>query len=129
VTDVAGHERARRIAWVVSAFERERTGHPAAAVTVSLAAATLAVTLHGALSPAELALTVTREGVALVREFHRTLFAGVCAPLCAEIARLIGVDVRESSAEVQGATGTMVLVFLLAAAVPADNWSGPPPSD
>jgi uncharacterized protein YbcI len=91
------------------------------------------ITLHGALSPAEKALSKTAEGAAQVQEFHRQLFTTSSASLRAEIKRITGVEVRESSAEVETATGTvvqvfttgaMVQVFLLAQSIPAQTWSG-----
>jgi uncharacterized protein YbcI len=127
--DESGSLRAQQIARAASAFERERTGHPSESVAVVLAADTLAVTLHGALAAAERDLAGTAEGAALVREFHRALFASACGPLRREVERVTGTAVREASAEVQGATGTVVLVFLLADGVPAESWSGVTTSD
>ena len=119
--------RAQQVAWAVSVFERERTGRPPRSVAVVLGGETLVVTLHGALSPAEQALTQTPTGAALVQEFHRVLFASACGPLRREVERLTGVAVREVAAEVQGTTGILVQVFLLAGSVPAETWSGTAP--
>jgi uncharacterized protein YbcI len=97
-------------------------------VTVVLSDDTLVITLHGALSPAETALTQSAEGVAQVREFHRQLFATSSESLRQDIKRITGRPVREAAAEVDpltGAivhaftTGTMVQVFLLAGSIPA----------
>ena len=61
------------------------------------------------------------------------LFATSANELRQEIKRIIGVEVREATAEVGTTTGTvmqvfmtgtMVQVFLLAQGVPADSWSG-----
>jgi hypothetical protein len=61
------------------------------------------------------------------------LFTTSSEPLRQEIKRITGVDVRESTAEVETATGTvvqvfttgaMVQVFLLARNVPTQTWSG-----
>ena len=102
-------------------------------MTVVLGAATLVVTLHGALSPAEQVLAKSAAGAAQVQKFHRQLFANSCEPLRQEIKRITGVDVREATAEVEPmtgtvvqvfTTGTMVQVFQLAQNVPADNWGG-----
>jgi hypothetical protein len=41
--------------------------------------------------------------------------------------RITGTDVREASAEVETSMGTVVQVFSLAQAVPADTWSGSDP--
>jgi uncharacterized protein YbcI len=94
---------------------------------------TLVITLHGALSPAEMALAETPEGAARVQEFHRQLFANASDPFRREIKRITGVEVRKAAAEVDQMTGTIVgvfttgttvQVFLLARSVPAGTWSG-----
>ena len=68
-----------------------------------------------------------------MQEFHRQLFTSSADELRREIKRITGVKVRESTAEVETTTGTvvqvfttgtMVQVFLLAQGVPADSWSG-----
>ncbi|HEV3083918.1 MAG TPA: DUF2294 domain-containing protein [Gemmataceae bacterium] len=124
---------AQQIAQAASTFEQERTGLAPSAVTVVLSEETLVITLHGALSPAEKALSKTPEGAAQVQEFHRQLFTTSSEPLRQEIKRITGVEVRESTAEVETATGTvvqvfttgaMVQVFLLARNVPTQTWSG-----
>ncbi len=124
---------AQQIAQAASAFEEERTGLAPSSVTVVLSEETLVITLHGALSPAEKALAKTPEGAAQVQEFHRQLFASSAEPLRQEIKRITGVEVRESTAEVEPATGTvvqvftsgaMVQVFLLARGIAAETWRG-----
>ena len=124
---------ARQIAQAAREFEQRRTGHGPQSVSVVLSGDTLVITLHGALSPAEKALAKTPEGAAKLQEFHRQLFATSSELLRAEIKRITGVDVREATAEVEPATGsvmqvfttgTMVQVFLLAGGVPANTWSG-----
>jgi uncharacterized protein YbcI len=124
---------AQQIAQAASAFEHERTGLAPGAVTVVLSEVTLVITLHGALSLAEKALSKTSDGATEVQEFHRQLFTTSSERLRQEIKRITGVEVRESTAEVETATGTaaqvfttgaMVQVFLLAHSVPAEIWSG-----
>jgi uncharacterized protein YbcI len=123
---------AREVAKAASEFQRQRTGMAPDAITVVLSADTLVVTLHGALSPAEKALAKSPEGAAQVQQFHRQLFTNSSEPLCQEIKRITGVDVRQAIAEVEPATGavvqvfntgTMVQVFLLAAGIAADSWN------
>jgi uncharacterized protein YbcI len=129
---------AQQIAQVASAFEHRRTGHVPQSVTVVLSEDTLVVTLHGALSPAEKALAQTPAGAAHVQEFHRQLFTSSSESLRHEIQRITGVEVREATAEVETATGTvvhafttgtLVQVFLLARSLPAETWSGSGPID
>lgn len=123
----------QQIAHAASAYEERRTGHAPKAVTVVFSEDTLVITLHGALSPAELALTKTPGGAAQVQEFHRELFTNSCETLRQEIKRITGVEVREATAEVETATGTvvqvfttgtMVQVFLLASSISTETWSG-----
>jgi hypothetical protein len=79
-----------------------------------------------------------RAGAAQVQEFHRQLFANSSDWLRQEIKRIAGVEVREATAEVETAigtvvqvfaTGTVVQVYLLARSVSAGTWSGSEPND
>jgi uncharacterized protein YbcI len=124
---------AQQIAQVAITFQQQRTGHQPKSVDVVLSGATLLITLHGALSPAEKALAQSPEGAAEVQEFHRQLFTNSANEMRQEIERITGVEVREVTTEVETATGTvvqvfttgtMVQVFLLAQGVSADSWSG-----
>src|SRR5437763_32651 len=106
----AGRTSPRRRAAAVSvARDVPGAARSAEMVAVVLTGETLVVTLRGALSPAERDLARTPEGDALVREFHRTLFASACGPLRQEVGRITGAGVRQASAEAHGATGTVVL--------------------
>jgi uncharacterized protein YbcI len=134
--DKPNSEMARQIAQAASVFEQQRTGNTPKSVTVVLSDTTLVITLHGALSEAEKALARSPEGAAQVQDFHRQLFANASESLRQEIKRITGVEVREATAEVEPATGTVVGVFttgttvqvyLLAHSVPADAWSGSGP--
>lgn len=124
---------AEQVAHVVRDFQEKRTGHAPRSVTVVLSEGSLFVTLHDALTPAEMALSRTLEGAAKVREFHRELFQSSLAPLRAEIERITGVAVREAAAEVEATTGaivqvfttgTMVQVFQLDGGLSAESWNG-----
>ena len=124
---------AQQIAQAASTYEQQRTGHVPKSVTVVLSKDTLVITLHGALSPAELALSKSPAGAAEFQEFQRQLFLNSAAQLRQEIKRITGVEVREATAEVEPAsgsvvhaftTGTVVQVFLLAGGVPTDTWKG-----
>jgi uncharacterized protein YbcI len=123
---------AQRIAQAAMSFQQERTGHAPESVTVVLTGDTLVVTLHGALSKAERALAKTPDGAARVQDFHRQLFGNSSESLRQEIKKITGVDVRESTAEVETSTGTvvqafttgtMVQVFLLAQKVAPGTWT------
>jgi len=123
---------AQRIAHAAVAFEKKRTGRAPRAVTVVMSGETLVVTLHGVMSPAERALAATAAGAAELQEFRQGLFNTGGAAFLQEIKEITGVEVRESKAEVEATTGTVVQVFttgtvvqvyLLANDVPVDAWS------
>jgi uncharacterized protein YbcI len=123
---------AQQIAQAAMNFQQQRTGHAPDSVTVVLSEDTLVVTLHGALSKAEKALAKSAEGATKVQEFHRQLFSSSSEALRQEIKKITGVEVRESAAEVETATGavvqafttgTMVQVFLLAQKVAPGTWT------
>jgi hypothetical protein len=68
-----------------------------------------------------------------VQELHRRLFDSSSDSLRNEIKRITGVDVSDASIEVElttgsvvkaFASGTVVEVFLLTHAMPAESWSG-----
>ena len=131
--DTSKKTMAQQVAQAASAFQEQRTGHAPKAVTVVLSEGTLVITLHDALSPAERALAKTPAGAAQVQDFHRQLFTSASDSLRKEIQRITGVEVRESAAEVETATGTvvhaftsgtMVQVFLLDQSIPAETWNG-----
>lgn len=124
---------AEQIARAASNYEFERTGRRPGSVTVVLGQDTVVITLHEALSPAERALAKSPTGAAQVQELHRRLFDDSSESLRKEIKRITGVDVSEASIEVEPTTGTVVKafasgtvvqVFLLAHAMPAESWSG-----
>jgi uncharacterized protein YbcI len=111
-----------QLAQLASRYQEQRTGRRPSAVSVALKVDTIVITLHDALSPAEVALAQTPQGAAQVQEFHRQLFADSTTEMREEIARITGRQVREmaSAAEASGgsvvhafATGVMVQLFLL----------------
>jgi uncharacterized protein YbcI len=123
---------AQQIAQAAMNFQQQRTGHAPESVTVVLSEDTLVITLHGALTKAEKTLAKSVEGASKVQEFHRQLFSNSSESLREEIKKITGVDVRESTAEVETATGTvvqafttgtMVQVFLLAKKVAPGTWT------
>lgn len=102
---------AQQVAQAASVFQHERTGHAPKAVTVVLCHETFVVTLHGVLTPAEIALSRSPNGAARVQEFHRQLFVSASDGLREEVERITGVHVRQAASEVQTATGTVVHAF------------------
>ncbi len=128
---------AQQIAKAANEFQMNLTGRVSNVVTVVLSGDTLVVTMHEALTPAEKALAQSPAGAAQIQEFHRQLFATSSEALRKEISRITGVEVRESTAEVEPTTGTvvhaftngtMVQVFLLAQNISQEDWHGPGPA-
>jgi len=128
---------AEQVAQAASAFQHRRTGHAPSAVTAVLSKDTLVITLHGALSAAERAMAADPLGAAQVQEFHRQLFASDSSELLKEIKRITGVEVRESAAEVETSTGTvvhaftsgtMVQVFRFSDAIAPATWNSATPA-
>ena len=124
---------AQQIAKTAIDFQQKRTGHAPKAVTVVLGGDTVVITLHDALTPAEQETAKSPAGAAQVQEFHRQLFASNAKSLREEIKRITGVEVREATAEVEPATGTvihaftsgtLVQVFQLSHEVAPGSWSG-----
>src|ERR1700719_2984946 len=95
---------AQQIAKAASEFEERRTGHSPRSVSVVLSDETLVITLHGALSPAEMALTTNPAGAAQLQEYHRQLFMTSAELLRQEVKRITGVEVREATVEAEPTT-------------------------
>jgi len=119
---------AEQIAQAATTFQQQRTGHQPKSVSVMLGGDTLVVTLHGALSPAEQAMVQSSGGASKVLEFHRHLFLNASDTLRQEIKRITGMEVLESSADVDPTcgpvlhifpSGTMVQMFLLSGKLPS----------
>ncbi len=131
-----GPGMAEQIACVAGVLEERRTGHAPKSVAVTLTGDTLVIALHGALSPAEKAMARSPSGAAQLREYHHRLFDTSADALRLEIRRITGVDVRQSTAEIETmtgavmqifATGTVVQVLMLAGPVATDAWHGSVP--
>lgn len=129
---------AQALARLASGFHEQRTGHAPSDVTVVFTDDTLVVSMRRALTAAEITLAATPEGAAQVQNFHRQLFANSTAEMRQEILRLTGRRVRETAAEIEVATGTvvhafttgaMVQVYLLTPGAPADAVTGRYPLD
>ena len=109
--DVVPLTMTQRLAEIASTMQTQRTGHAPRSVSVVLGEDTLVVTLREALTPAEKAMAKSAEGAARVQEFHRQLFANSSDAFRKEVKRITGRDVRESVAEIEPATGTVVHAF------------------
>jgi uncharacterized protein YbcI len=101
----------QRVAQAAHAFELRRTKHGRKWVAVFMDEDTVIIALHGSLTAAEKALTQSPAGAAQVREFHRQLFTNVSASLFRTIKSITGLEVRETTAEIEPTTGSVVQVF------------------
>ncbi len=108
---------AEQLAKAAGEYQKKRSGHAPSAVTVVISQDMLVITLAGALTPAEMRMASSPEGRATVQEFHRLLFADSSAEFRDEIKRITGVEVRESIAEIESLTGTVVHAFTSGTAV------------
>jgi uncharacterized protein YbcI len=72
---------------------------------------TIVIALHGSLTIAEKVLAQTPAGAAQVREFHRQLFANGSTTLLQQIRSLTGMEVRDTTVEIEPTTGSVVQVF------------------
>lgn len=108
---------AQQIAEVATVFQQTRTGRRPKSVVAVLSEDVLVVSLDGALSPAEQALSETPEGATGVQEYHRQLFANSTDEMRQEINQITGRQVREAAVEIETATGTVVHAFTTGAIV------------
>ncbi len=100
-----------RIARAVHAFELRRMKHARKWVAIFMNEETIVIALHGSMTDAEKDLAQSAAGAAEVHEFHRQLFAGVSALLLRRIKSITGMDVRQTSAEINSTTGSIVHLF------------------
>ena len=101
----------QRVAQAAHAFELRQTKHARKWVAVFMNEDTIVIALHASLTVAEKALTQSPAGAAQVREFHRQLFTNVSASLFRTIKSITGLEVRETTAEIEPTTGNVVQVF------------------
>jgi uncharacterized protein YbcI len=125
--------KAEQIAKAACEFEQQRTGHMPKSVRVILSGDTLVITLHGVLTPAEIALAKHPAGAAQLREFHRQLFQSSVDSLWRKIEAIANVEVREASSEIESSagavvhvftSGAVVQVFVLGESVATETWAG-----
>ena len=128
---------AQQVAQAAIRFQFERTGHAPTGATVVLGGDTLVITLHQALSAAEREMARQPGGAARIQAYHRELFSSSAQTLREEILRITGVSVRESAAEVEPSSGSvvhaftsgsMVQVFQLDETIPQTTWHAAGPA-
>jgi uncharacterized protein YbcI len=101
----------QKIAQAATAFEARRTRHGRKWVAVFLNEDTIVIALHGCLTAAEKALSQSPAGAARVRAFHQQLFANASVILFRKIERITGMEVRDTSAEIEPTSGSVVHVL------------------
>jgi uncharacterized protein YbcI len=117
--NTANPTAAQRIAQAMVAFQHEQTGHTSRSVVVVLRDDMMVVTLNAVLSPTELALGQTPEGTDGVQTLDCRPFKTATDSVREVIRRITGVEVQETAAEAEPATGTVVKVFTSGIAVQA----------
>ena len=102
-----GHQ----IALVARTFEKWRTKHGRKWLAVFMNEDTIVIALYGSLTAAERHLAQSPAGAAQVREFHQQLFAKVSTALRRMIKNITGMEVCDTTAEIEPTTGHVVHVF------------------
>jgi uncharacterized protein YbcI len=101
----------RKIARAARVFEKRRTKHGREWVAIFMNEDTIVIALHSSLTAVEKAVAQSQAGAAQVREFHRQLFGNISATLLRKIKSITGMEVRDTSAEIEPTTGSVVQVF------------------
>ena len=101
----------QKIARAARAFEKRRTKHGRKWVAVFMNEDTIVIALHGSLTATEKTLAQSPAGAAQVWKFHRQLFATDSATLHRKIKKITGMEVRDTTAEIEPTTGSVVQVF------------------
>jgi uncharacterized protein YbcI len=101
----------QKIARAARAVEKRRTKHGRKWVAVFINEDTMVIALYGSLTAAERRLAQSPAGAVQVRDFHRRLFANVSASLRRMIKSITGMEVCDTTAEIEPATGHVVHVF------------------
>jgi len=101
----------QKIARAARAFEKLRTKHGRKWVAVYLNEDTMVIALHGSLSAAEKVLAQSPAGAARIQEFHQQLFTNDSAALFRKIKSITGMEVCDTTAEIEPRTGSVVHVF------------------
>jgi uncharacterized protein YbcI len=100
-----------RIAQAAHAFELRRTKNAREWIAVFMNEDTIVIALHGSLTAAEKALAQSPAGAAQVREFHRQMFTNASAVLLQKIKNITGMEVRDTTVEIEPTTGHVVQIF------------------
>jgi uncharacterized protein YbcI len=101
----------QQIARAAHVFEKRRTQHGRKWVVVFLNEETIVIAMHGSLTAGERNLVRTPAGVALVREFHQQLFSKDSVTLFQKIKMITAMEVRDTTAEIEPTTGSVVQLF------------------
>ena len=102
---------AQQIAQAARAVEKQRTKHGRKWVAVFMNEDAILIGLHGSLTAAEKALAQSPAGASWVCEFHRQMFTAAPAVLHRKIKSITGMEVRDTTAEINPKTGHVVQIF------------------
>ena len=109
--DLSRRTIGQRIARAARAFEKRQTKHGRIWVVVFMNEDTIVIALHGSLTAAEKAQSQSLAGAARVWEFHRQMFTNASAALFRKIKSITGMEVRDTTAEIDPTTGHVVQIF------------------
>ena len=98
----------KQLAEIAGVQQQLRTGHPPKQVDIAFAGDALVMVLHDALTIAEKKLLQDPHAAHQLQAFHRELFLSSSNTMKQEIARVTGRTVRESSSEIETASGSLV---------------------
>jgi uncharacterized protein YbcI len=101
----------QKIAQAASAFEKRRAKQGRKWVAVFMNEDTIVIALHGSLTAAEKALSQSPAGAARVREYHRQMFTDASGVLHRQIKSISGMEVRDTTGEIEAKTGHVVQIF------------------
>jgi uncharacterized protein YbcI len=127
--DLSQRTIGQRIARAARAFEKRRTNHGRKWVAVFMNEDTIVIALHGSLTAEEKALAQSLAGATRVREFHRQMFSKASAALLRKIKSITGMEVRDTTAEIEPTTGHVVQIFttdMVAEDLPLASSNSPP---
>ena len=104
------------VSQAVIRFEKEYMGRGPLEARTHLVEDLVVVRLKNVLTPAELSLTATGErGRELIKQMRQQLIETGAKRLCADVEKIVGVEVQSMHTDISTRTGERIIVFTLAA--------------
>ena len=104
------------VSQAVIRFEKEYMGRGPLEARTHLVEDLVVVRLKNVLTPAELSLTATGErGRELIKQMRQQLIETGAKRLCADVEKMVGVEVQSMHTDISTRTGERIIVFTLAA--------------